>query len=57
MPSVLCLVLFLLSTYVLPRFALLLFAVFVFHDKFYPLSHPFVLLCLRNFRFQDYLME
>ena len=38
-------------------FGLLRFAVFAFHDKFYPLSHPFVHLCLRNFRFQDYLME
>ena len=33
------------------------FSVFAFHDKFYPLSHPFVHLYLRNFRFQDYLME
>ena len=59
MPSVLCLVLFLLSAYVLPCFALLcfFFSVFAFHDTFCPLSHPFVHLCLRNFRFQGYLME
>ena len=30
---------------------------FAFHNKFYPLSHPFVHLCLRNFRCQGYLME
>ena len=57
-------VFFCFLAYVLPCFALLYllhFAVFAFdfafHNKFYPLSHPFVHLCLRNFRFQDYLME
>ena len=29
----------------------------LFTINFYPLSHPFVHLCLRNFRCQDYLME
>ena len=46
--------------YVLPCFALLYllrFSVFAFHNKFYPLSHPFVHLCLRHFRCQDYVME
>ena len=42
---------FLLMCYLalLSLLCLLLFAVFAFHDKFYPVSHPSVHLCLRNF--------
>ena len=44
-PSVLCLGLFLIFAYVTS----LCFAVLLFMLKFYPLSHPFVHLCLRKF--------
>ena len=49
MPSVLCLVLFLLSAFDLLCFAShCCYLLFAFYNKCYPLSYPFVHLCLRN---------
>ena len=54
MSSVLCLVLFFafclcVTALCFALLASLRFAVFAFHDKFYPLSYPFEHLCLRFF--------